>query len=242
MDATPDIREQFDLLADVRDEPHDRTDRNPVDGVFLTHAHIGHYLGLAFFGFESVSSREIPVYCTRLMADFLRNNGPWSQLVRIRNITINELTYEEPIHLGSGVRVTAQKVPHRDEYSDTVGFLIHGPNRTVFYVPDTEPWRMWKPSLTEHLDSVDRGVDVLIVDGTFYSPDELPDRPVRSIGHPLIPDTMDLLQDRVNAGKLKVHFTHLNHSNPAIQRDSAARRTIESRGFHVIADRTEIPL
>ena len=238
VDATPDLREQLDLLLDVRHGPPGGTDRHPVDGVLLTHAHIGHYLGLAFFGFEAVHTRGLPVYCTDRMAEFLRGNGPWSQLVRLGNIKINAFKPGDALAIDARVRLTSLRVPHREEYSDTVGFLFTGSKSSVLYVPDTEPWAKWKPSLLTVLD----GVDVLLVDGTFYSSAELPGRAVSSIGHPLITDTMDLLQDRVSAGKLKVYFTHLNHSNPVLDPASPERRAVESRGFHVAAELQRFPL
>jgi pyrroloquinoline quinone biosynthesis protein B len=240
VDVSPDVREQLDRLDDVRDEPNDRADRTPVDGILLTHAHIGHYLGLAFFGFESVNARGIPTWCTPRMAEFLSTNGPWSQLVALGNLDLRRREPGGPVDLGAGVRATPYRVPHRDEYSDTVAWIIAGEARTIMYMPDTEPWRTWDPPLGEVID--EHGVDVLLVDGTFYSAGELPGRPVSSIGHPLIVDTMDLLQERVDAGTLAVHFTHLNHSNPAIDPASEARRAIESRGFRVLDDGDEFAL
>lgn len=261
-DATPDIREQLHLLRDVRGGPAGRVDRAPVDGVFLTHAHIGHYTGLAFFGFEAVHTRDLPVYCTPRMAQFLRTNGPWSQLVEKENLRLHETAQGQSIALAFATRrenggasnndqaeaivVTPIAVPHRDEYSDTVGFILKrratGPQRgsTLLFVPDTEPWRNWSPTL---IDVIDRErIDVLIVDGTFFSSEELPGRAVSSIGHPLIRDTMDLLEKRVSAGGLTVYFTHLNHSNPALEPNSEARREINSRGFAVAHEGLEIPL
>ena len=91
VDATPDVRRQIDLLADVRDAPAGQVDRAPVDGVMLTHAHLGHYTGLAFFGFEAVHTSGLPVFCTPRMADYLRSNGPWSQLVAIGNLELREV-------------------------------------------------------------------------------------------------------------------------------------------------------
>jgi len=281
IDATPDIREQLDMLRDVRDPPAGQVDRKPVDGVLLTHAHIGHYLGLAFFGFEAVHTKDLPVWCTERMADFLRNNGPWSQLVRIGNIRLHTppagQTIDLPMAGQTRVTVTPIRVPHRDEYSDTVGFVIRceranrlsqetetlspalslrGRGRyeiaagsaatgaaagtCVMYVPDTEPWRAWQPSLLEVLER--EGVDVLLVDGTFYSADELPGRPVSSIGHPLMTDSMDLLEPLVRAGRLKVCFTHLNHSNPALDASSGAAREVRRRGFVIAKEGQEIGL
>lgn len=241
IDATPDLRAQLDLLADVRAAPAGRVDREPVDGVLLTHAHIGHYAGLAFFGFEAVHTRDLPVWCTPRMASFLRANEPWAQLVRIRNMELREAPPGVPFEPTAGVRITPVQVPHRDELSDTVAFRIQGPDRTALYVPDTEPWRTWRAPLPDPITLFD-GVQVAIIDGTFFSPDELPGRPVASIGHPLMTETMDLLQRRVSDGVLRVYFTHLNHSNPALEPAGEAARLIESRGFRILRDGEELDL
>jgi pyrroloquinoline quinone biosynthesis protein B len=216
VDATPDIRPQLHALREVGPSATGRADRKPIDGVFISHAHLGHYTGLAFLGFEAIHSREVPVYATHAMAELLRQNAPWNQLVRLKNITLQELGPGAKADLGP-VSVTPQKVPHRDEYADTVGYRLRGPTKTVLYIPDTEPWST-------------------ILDGTFFSGDELPGRDLASIGHPLIVDTMDLLEERVRAGTLSVYFTHLNHSNPALDPDSEARKTIKARGFHLLED------
>jgi len=239
VDATPDIREQLDMLRDVRDDPEGRVDRSPVDGVLLTHAHIGHYTGLAFLGFEAVHTQGMPVWCTLRMGAFLRSNGPWSQLVRIGNIEIEEVTPGKPWMI-DGVEVEALLVPHRDEYSDTVGFIFRGDAATVLYIPDTEPWRKWGKPLEDVID--EEAIDTLVVDATFYSPAELPGRLISAIGHPLMIDTMDLLQARVDSGELAVLFTHLNHSNPALTLGSEAVRAVESRGFRVVREGEEIVL
>ncbi len=242
IDATPDLPEQIEAihaLEPARPRPHGKTDRNPVDGILLTHAHIGHYLGLAWLGFETLHSRGTPVHASPRMAAFLRSNGPWSQLVTLGNIELREITLGTPFELAAGVRVTAIQVPHRDEFSDTVAFVIRGPARTVLYVPDTDTWTTWAKPLPQLLD--DEKIDLAIVDGTFYSRDELPDRDPAKIGHPLITATMDLLGERVKSGKLAVYFTHLNHSNPA-NLEGPAKKSIEERGFHVLADGDSLPL
>lgn len=252
-DATPDLRPQLDLLQDLRPDSPRAVDRRPVDGVFLSHAHIGHYLGLAFFGYEAMHTTNLPVYCTKRMSDFLRTNGPWSQLVRIGNVQLFELTPGQPVQLPTAadgrprVCVTPIQVPHRDEYSDTVGFIIRrehdeqgasGP--TMLFVPDTEPWRTWNPTLLEVIEQ--HHVSIAILDGTFYSADELPDRNATKIGHPLIRDTMDLLEPLVRAGQLRVFFTHLNHSNPALDPTSGPTREIIRRGFKVAREGMELGL
>ncbi len=240
VDATPDLPAQIEEIHTFRTHPEGRVDRAPVDGVLLTHAHVGHYLGLAHFGFESLNTKDLPVHVSPRMAEYLRTNGPWSQLVRLGNIGLREFKPGEPFSLGKGVTATALQVPHRDEYSDTMAFVIRGPRRAVLYVPDTDSWRAWPRPLPEVLAA--ERVDVALLDATFYSPDELPDRDVTKIKHPLITESMDLLEPMVKAGKLQVYFTHLNHSNPALDPNGAARKAIEARGFRVLDEGDELGL
>lgn len=240
VDATPDLPEQIEKIHAFRGHPEGKTDRRPVDGVLLTHAHIGHYLGLAHFGFESLNTKDLPVHVSPRMAEYLRGNGPWSQLVRLGNIAIREFQPGARFELEEGLSVTAIRVPHRDEYSDTMAFLIRGPKKTLFYVPDTDTWKTWARPLPQFLE--EEKVDIALLDATFYSPDELPDRDVTKIKHPLVTDSMDLLEPLVKAGRLQVWFTHMNHSNPAMDRDGAARKAIEARGFRVLDEGDEFEL
>ncbi len=174
------------------------------------------------------------------MVDYLATNGPWSQLVDLRNVVPEKLTPGEPLAIDERVSVTAHLVPHRDEFADTVGFLFAGPERRVFYVPDTDGWQHWDTPFEEWLDR--QRVDVAIVDGSFYSMDELPGRDVAAIGHPLIIDTVERLKQRVETGGLQVFFTHFNHSNPVLDADGRVRARLESTGFGVLDDRMEIGL
>jgi pyrroloquinoline quinone biosynthesis protein B len=238
IDATPDLRDQLDLLPSIGTHGTGSIDRRPVDGVLLTHAHIGHYLGLAFFGFEAVHTSRLPVFATPRLAAFLRTNGPWSRLVLREEIDITEAPPGRAFTLDLGVRVTPFAVPHRDEDSDTVGFKIEGPRHTIVYVPDTDTWDTWSTDVLASLAAC----DTALVDGTFYSSSELPGRDVRSIGHPLIVATMDRLAERVRAGGLRVLFTHLNHSNNALDPKGPERRALAERGFSVASDGQRLPL
>jgi len=238
IDAGPDIRAQLDALDDLVDNPRDRANRAPLAGVFLTHAHLGHYTGLSFFGFEAVHTRELPVFATPRMAGYLRENGPWSQLVSLNNIALNETVPGAFVELSEGVRLRSLPVPHRDEFSDTVGYVIEGRRKRVLYVPDTDTWSRWDPPLLEQL----RDIDIVLVDGTFFSLDELPGRDLTNVPHPLMTQTIELLQPRVDAGTLEVFFTHLNHSNPALDPAGDAAALLLEHGFHILADGQQIEL
>jgi pyrroloquinoline quinone biosynthesis protein B len=238
VDATPDLREQLDLLPEVGAHASGRVDRAPVDGVLLTHAHAGHYLGLAFFGFEAVHTSKLPVHATPRMVSFLRGNAPWSRLVAREEVDLREAPPGLTFELDAGVRVTPFAVPHRDEDSDTVGFAIAGPRHTIAYVPDTDTWATWSAEALRVLDTC----EIALVDGTFFAGDELPGRDVATIGHPLMVATMDRLRDRVRTGRLRVLFTHLNHSNRALDPIGPERQRIIGGGFEVAEDGQRLPL
>ena len=218
--------------------PKAGVDRAPVDGVLLTHAHVGHYLGLALFGFEAVHTRGLAVRATPRMAAFLRGNGPWSRLLARDEIVLVETPPGTAYELEAGIRVTPLTVPHRDEDSDTVAYRIAGPSRTILYVPDTDGWPSWSPPLEDAL----AGCDIALLDGTFFDAGELPGRDVRSIGHPLVPQTVDLLESRVRSGDITVYFTHFNHSNRLLDARGDARRTLARRGFGMATEGQRLPI
>ena len=228
IDATPDFRAQ--LLDLFRASGGASTP--VVDGIFLTHAHMGHYTGLMFLGHESIGARGVPVYAMPRMREFVQNNGPWSQLVKYQNIELRPLAAGVPVRLTDDVSVTPIMVPHRQEFSEVVGFRIDGPTRKVLWLPDIDSWAAWDAQGTR-LEDVLNTVDVAYVDGTFFANGELPGRDMTGFPHPFITHTMQRLAALPPAARDKVRFIHLNHSNPALEADSDARRAIEKAGMHV---------
>jgi pyrroloquinoline quinone biosynthesis protein B len=226
VDATPDITRQIDLI----EEPgfRDRAAaRRPFDGIFLTHAHIGHYTGLAVLGNEGIGITDTPVYCTEAMAAFLATNEPWAFMVRQGRIVPTPLETDRWHRIGERLEVQLWRVPHRDEFADTVGFVFRGPSRTLLFLPDINDWRAWERDLAETVASL----DVALLDAAFWSMDELPGRTLDDLPHPLVGQTMDRLQDVVDRGAAEVVLTHLNNSNPALDPAGPQRAEIDRRGF-----------
>jgi len=246
VDCTPDVREQLRLLRDVRFDYPGGVNRAPIDGVLLTHAHMGHYLGLAHLGYEAMHTHGVRAFASERMAGFLEENQPWASLIERGEIVVTEIRPGEAFEPGggdggsggSGVAVTPIVVPHRDELSDTLAFRFKGPRATVLYMPDCDPWHRWQERALEILDSA----DVVIIDGSFFDGDELPGRDLSKIGHPLVIDTLALLGDRVARGELRVILTHMNHTNPLIEPDSEARARVLDAGFEIAIEGMEIPL
>ena len=224
VDATPDIASQIESLNGGRPEV-DR--RRPVDGILLTHAHIGHYTGLMFLGREALGADAVPVYATARMAAFIRANAPWSALVTGKHIAITEIVPDREFALG-GLRVLALAVPHRDEWTDTIGFRIRGSAGSVLYIPDIDKWEKWDRRLEDQVAAV----DVALLDGTFYDAAELPGRSMAEVPHPLVPETVARLPPSLRE---RVRFIHLNHTNRLLAETAAPDGVRVARDGDVIS-------
>ena len=223
-DATPDLAEQLRYLSSLSNKNSD-----VPDGVFLTHAHIGHYSGLMFFGMEAAHTSEVEVFAMPRMKNFLETNGPWSQLLSKNNIRIQPLEAERKISLSDKIKVKPMLVPHRDEYSETVGYLIEGPNKKALFIPDVDKWSHWDVDISELIIEV----DYAFLDATFYNPEEIPGRDLTKVLHPFVIDSMARFEQLSKADKDKIYFIHFNHTNRLLLPASEENKTVLSNGFHV---------
>ena len=231
-EATPNLPEQLYMLDS--EAPNDRF---RLAGVFLTHAHIGHYAGLMFFGHEAMSASQLPVYAMPRMHEFIENNGPWSQLVEFQNIRLARLANAESVNF-DGAQVTPFLVPHRDEFSETVGYEIAGPNRKAVFIPDINKWSAWDTGLVELV----RSVDYALLDATFYADGELPGRDMSQIPHPFVSETMAALESLSMEEKNRVWFIHFNHTNPLLDSASEESVYVRGQGFNIAAEGVRLPL
>ena len=220
-EASPDISTQLAYL-----EQHHLKKENIIDGVFLTHAHIGHYSGLMYFGREALGKNGTKVYTMPKMKHYLQTNGPWSQLVDIQNIVLKNLQKDSTIDLNNKLKVTPFLVPHRDEFSETVGYKIEGQHKTALFVPDIDKWHKWKRNIVDEV----KKVDYAFLDATFFNQKEVK-RAMTEVPHPFIEETVNLFKNETLATKNKVIFIHFNHTNPALQKNSKEKKELEKRGF-----------
>ena len=216
-EATPNIIQQWKTLPSA------------PKAIFLTHAHMGHYTGLLQLGREALGAKNISVYVMPKMADFLKENGPWSQLISLGNIKLFQVVANESVNLKSEIIITPLLVPHRDEFSETVGYRIQGPNKTVLFIPDIDKWSKWSEDLKAILETV----DYAFLDATFFDQEEINYRPLEEIPHPLVKETIAYLDPVSQELKNKVYFIHMNHTNPLLDPKSKATQWVLSQGFHV---------
>ncbi len=228
-EATPDIKEELHYFQSLTKGKYNYL----PEGIFITHAHIGHYTGLMELGREVMNTKSKPVYTLPKLKAFLENNGPWSQLVKLQNIAIKQLTADSAVQLTNGISVTAFTVPHRDEYSETAGFRIATSRRKYLFIPDINKWEMWDRSIIEQVKSV----DIAMVDATCYDSTELSGRN-KVILHPFVTETIERFSAESSDTKRKIYFIHFNHTNPLLW-DADKRKDVRELGFN-IAEQGEV--
>lgn len=207
-EATPDIKEQLQLFKTLTNGKYNYL----PTGIFLTHAHIGHYTGLMHLGREVMGAKDVAVYAMPKMKTYLETNGPWSQLVSLHNININPLANETNVIPANGITITPFIVPHRDEYSETVGYKINTASKRYLFIPDIDKWQKWSKDIITEV----KQTDYAFVDATFLSDAELPGRRMEEVPHPFAKETMSLFSNQPDDVKSKIHFIHINHTNPLL--------------------------
>jgi len=232
VEATTDLPQQLHALGGVG-----AALQMPA-GIFLTHAHMGHYAGLLQLGREAMNAQRMPVYAMPRMQDFLTHNGPWSQLLQLQNIVLKPLEHQQQVTLSNHVIIEPLLVPHRDEFSETVGYLLHGPNKKLLFIPDIDKWEKWNSSI----DSLIQTVDYALLDATFFDATELPGRNMQEIPHPFVVESMQRFAALPAQEKSKIIFIHFNHTNSLLQPKSAATKKVLQAGFKIATEGMQLKL
>lgn len=222
VDATPDIGRQLERLGDVLGPHPSRPDRlRQPDGIFLTHAHMGHVSGLAHLGPEVMAVSDLSVYAPPGVCELLATSRMWAPLVE--RLDLRPIGPRDEVSLAPGLAVTAVPVPHRDEWgAGTYAYRVQGPAGSLLYLPDIDAWEPWPDA-----EAALRGVDVALVDATFFDAGELGGR--APVAHPLVTETLA----RFAGVPTRLVLTHLNHTNPVLDEDGPARAAVLAAGVEV---------
>ena len=182
-----------------------------------------------YLGKEATNTNNVPVFAMPKMKKYLETNGPWSQLVTNKNISLTQIEKEQSIFLTPNLMATPFLVPHRDEYSETVGYRIKGPNKTALFIPDIDKWNKWDKSIVEEI----KKVDYAFLDATFYSGKEINNRDISQIPHPFVIESLEIFKTLDSIERKKVIFIHFNHTNPVINLNNIEAKNVLDQGFNI---------
>ena len=211
-----------------------------IDCLFLTHAHLGHVDGLGLFGRETMSARGIPLHSSLSMQNLIKSTPAWALLLEQG---VFEMTEIGSIEIDD-VIIESIAIPHRAELSDMHAFVIRGKEHSVLFLPDHDSWDQTlaahnAPTIREWLKGLE--ITHVLLDGTFWSGDELQGRDMSVVPHPTIQDSLSRLGER-QSGDPEIYFTHFNHTNPVYQEGGSEYQKIIQLGWKVSTEGQRINL
>ena len=224
IEATRNLGDQFTIWGQTK-----------VDHLLLTHAHLGHVDGLGLFGREAIAARDIELHVSDDMYHLIDRTPQWNLMVQQGVFNIRTFTAGDVVFSQGELSIEAVRIPHRAELSDMHAFIIRGPSKSLLFLTDHDTWN---ETLTVHDCSSIRellaklNVDIALIDGTFWSEDELAGRNQATVPHPPVLQTLNMLGSRED-GDPDIIFTHLNHTNPLYNRDSEQYAEVERLGWSV---------
>ena len=224
IEATRHLGDQFTLWGQTK-----------VDHLLLTHAHFGHVDGLGLFGRETLAAQGIELHVSDDMYHLVDQTPQWNLMVQQGVFDIRTFTAGDVVFNQGNLSVEAVRIPHRDELSDMHAFIIRGPNKSLLFLPDHDTW---DETLTVHNSTSIRewlskmNVDIALIDGTFWSEDELGGRNQAHVPHPPVLQTLKMLGEKID-GDPEILFTHLNHTNPLYNQQSREWSEVEKLGWSV---------
>ena len=103
-EASPDITSQLNYISNLLFKRFILP-----NNIYITHAHIGHYTGLMYLGRESLGASGLNVRALPKMTNFLKNNGPWNQLVKLNNIDLEEIEFDKISSIFNNIEINRLK-------------------------------------------------------------------------------------------------------------------------------------
>jgi pyrroloquinoline quinone biosynthesis protein B len=249
INASPDLRAQLNDNPEVHPDPAKGLRNTPVAGVILTSADLDHVLGLLLMR----EFTPVRIYATRPVLSILQKNSFFQMLDRLPGQS--RWTVIEPgvsFDAGSGLTCTPIALSNSlpayvgeeeraslDPAGATIGLILEDASGArVAYLPAL-------PSVSPSLRQLLTTCSTILVDGTFWSDDELqiiqPGTPLaHSMGHlPISGSDGSLASLRDLDGTRKI-YTHINNTNPILQEQSSERNAVQDAGWEVAWDGLEI--
>ena len=249
--ASPDLLAQYQAFPEL--QPGRAIRDTAIRSIVLMDAQIDHTTGLLMLR----EGRPLEIYSTDMVREDLSTGNPlfkvlehycgvhWRRLPTEAGNKFSVLGAEELSFTAVPLKSKAPPYsPHRDDprEGDNIGLRITDPRsgKVLFYAPGLG-------AIEPHLKPFLEEADCLLVDGTFWTDDEMirlgiSKKHARDIGH--LPQSgnggmMEVLAPLQAARKILIH---INNTNPILDEDSAERRQLESLGIEVAYDGMDVQL
>jgi pyrroloquinoline quinone biosynthesis protein B len=250
--ASPDILEQIRRNPVL--QPARQLRDSAIAAVLLMDGQIDHATGLFML---RERSRPLPLWCTEPVAEDLDTGNPVLRVlghycgVERHRIALDDSSFSLPALPGLSLRAlplsskAAPYSPHRDNPvpGDNIGVAVRdlASGRSLFYAPGLG-------EITPPVFDAMCNADVVLVDGTFWTDDEMPrlgigPKRAREIGHLPQSGAGGMLEWLARLPRTTRRLLiHINNTNPILDEDSAERATLRREGVQVCEDGMELHL
>lgn len=250
INTSPDIRSQLEAFPAI--QPKEGIRDTGIKAILLIDSQIDHTTGMLMLR----EGKPLEVYCTDMVKQDLTTGFPLFTMLK-DYCTVNH--HAIPVD-GSSFTIPAIEdlrfytqalkskappySPHRHDphEGDNIGVIIEqiSTGKKVFYSPglgEIEP----------HVMTAMQEVDCLLVDGTFWTDDEMctqniSHKKAREIGHLPQSGPGGMIEVLSGVAKARKILIHINNTNPILDDDSEQRKTLDAAGIEVAYDGLEIDL
>ena len=250
INASPDIREQITAFTPL--QPRNRRRGTGIAAVILMDSQIDHTTGLLILR----EGEPLELYCTDMVYEDLRSGFPVLTMlehycgVHRHAIPIDGTAFDIPSVPGlrfAGISLSSKAPPysphrHDPHPGDNIGLSVEDSvtGGRLFYAPGLS-------RIEDHLLPLMDAADCLLVDGTFWTDDEMQRRGVGeksalSMGHLPQSGPGGMIEALRRFDKPRKVLIHINNTNPILDEDSPQRQTLVDEGIEVAWDGMDIEL
>jgi pyrroloquinoline quinone biosynthesis protein B len=256
LNASPDLRQQLNDTPQLHADPKAGLRHSPIKAAVLTNGDVDHVIGLI----NLREAQPFSIYASDRVLDVIRTNSVFQVLAESLVPRI-EITLDKPFKLEGasvdlGLTVEAFAVPGKvalyledtssadfgSQEGDTIGLKITDPldKKSFFYIPGCA-------AVDEKLAARLEGASIVFFDGTLFTDNEMIEQGLLNktgarMGHTSMSGASGSIAAFSKLGVGRRIYVHINNSNPALDENSPARKTVEGAGWEVGYDGMEVRL
>jgi pyrroloquinoline quinone biosynthesis protein B len=257
LNASPDLRQQLGQTPELHANPKHGLRHSPIKAAVLTNGDVDHVIGLV----NLREAQPFSIYGTDRVLDIIKSNNVFQVLAEplVPRIT---LPLDKAVPLSGagvdlGLTVEAFAVPGKvalyledasagedfgTQEGDTIGLKVSDPQSktSFFYIPGCA-------TVDAQLAARLKGASLVFFDGTLFTDEEMIEQGLLGktgarMGHISMSGPAGSIAAFSQLGVGRLIYVHINNSNPALDENSAARKSIDGAGWEVGYDGLEVRL